>query len=105
MSDANVETARRFTEALMRSDYDAAAAELGPNLEIDDTDITESTGADSFYQWIARWDAAWETWRIEDLQIRASGEDRTVSLFKIIVTGRGSGIELTRDGATLIEFQ
>src|SRR3954447_10121972 len=105
MSDANVETARRFTEAMMRGDYDAAATELSPNLEIDDTDITESTGADSFYQWIGRWDAAWETWRIEDLEIRAAGEDRIVSLFKIIVTGRGSGIELTRDDAAMTEFQ
>jgi ketosteroid isomerase-like protein len=104
MSDANVETARRFTEALMRSDYDAAAAELSPNLEIDDTDITESTGTDSFYQWIDRWDAAWETWKIDDLEIRALGDSRTLSLFTITVTGRGSGIELTRDDAALTEF-
>jgi ketosteroid isomerase-like protein len=104
MSDANVETARRFTEALMRSDYDAAAAELSPNLEIDDTDITESTGTDSFYQWIGRWDAAWETWKIDDLEIRALGDSRTLSLFTITVTGRGSGIELTRDDAALTEF-
>src|SRR3954453_14501128 len=105
MSDANVETARRFTEALMRNDYDAAAAELSPNLEIDDTDITESTGTDSFHQWIGRWDAAWETWKIDDLEIRALGDSRTLSLFKITVTGRGSGIELTRDDAALTEFK
>src|SRR6266480_7423981 len=94
MSEENVETARHFTESLVRGDYDAAAADLGPDLEIDDTDITESTGADSFYEWIARWDAAWETWRIEDLEIRPVEENRTLSLFKMIVTGRGSGIEL-----------
>ncbi len=76
-----------------------------PTSSIDDNDITESTGADSFYEWIARWDAAWETWRIEDLEIRPVGEDRTLSLFKMIVTGRGSGIELTRDDAVLSGFQ
>ena len=103
--EENVATARDFTESLVRGDYDAAAAELGPDLEIDDTDITESTGADSFHEWIARWDAAWETWRIEDLEIRPAGEDRTLSLFKMIVTGRGSGIELTRDDAVLTGFQ
>jgi ketosteroid isomerase-like protein len=105
MSEENVETTRRFTEALVRGDYDAAAGDLSPHLEIDDTDITESTGADSFYEWIARWDAAWEAWRIEDLEIRPVGENGTLSLFKMIVKGRGSGIELTRDDAVLVEFE
>jgi ketosteroid isomerase-like protein len=105
MAEQNVETTRHFTESLVRGDYEAAAADLAPDLEIDDTDITESTGADSFYEWIARWDAAWETWKIEDLEIRPVGEDRTVSLFRMIVTGRGSGIELARDDAVLSEFQ
>jgi ketosteroid isomerase-like protein len=105
MSQENVETTRRFTDALVRKDYAAAATELGPKLEIDDTDIPESTGADSFYAWLARWDAAWETWRLEDLEIRPVGEDRTISLFKMIARGKGSGIELARDDAVLAEFR
>jgi hypothetical protein len=105
MSQENVERTRHFTESLVRGDYDAAAADLATDLEIDDTDITESTGADSFYEWIARWDAAWEAWRIEDLEIRSVGEDGTLSLFKMIVTGRGSGIELAREDAVLSEFE
>jgi hypothetical protein len=105
MSEENVETTRRFTEALVRGDNDAAATELGPQVEIDDTDIPESTGADSFYVWIARWNESWESWRIEDLEIRPIGEDRTLSLFRMIVTGRGSGIELTRKDAVLAEFE
>jgi ketosteroid isomerase-like protein len=105
MSQENVETTRRFTEALNRGDYKTAAAELDPDLEIDDTDIPESTGADSFYVWLARWDAAWEGWRIEDLEIRPVGEDCTISLFKMIVRGKGSGIELTREDAVLAEYR
>jgi len=105
MSQENVETARRFTEALDRKDYAAAATELSPNLEIDDTDIPESTGADSFYAWLARWDAAWDTWRLEDLEIRPVGEDRTISLFKMIAKGKGSGIELVRDDAVVTEYR
>ncbi len=105
MSEENVETTHRFTEALVRGDYEAAAAELDPNVEIDDTDIPESTGADSFYAWLARWDESWESWRIEDLEIRPVGDDRTISLFKMIVRGKGNGIELARDDAALAEFR
>ena len=36
MSQENLETTRRFTEALNRGDYKTAAAELDPELEIDD---------------------------------------------------------------------
>src|SRR6266550_2963650 len=98
MSQESVETSRRFTEALNRGDYKAAAAELDlVELEIDDTDIPESTGADSFHAWLARWDQAWEDWRIEDLEIRPVGKDRTLSLFKMVARGKGSGIELARD--------
>jgi ketosteroid isomerase-like protein len=105
MPERNVETTRRFTEALVSGDYEAAAAELGPTIEIDDTDIPESTGSDSFYAWLARWDAAWDEWRIEDLDIRPVGDDRTVNLFKMIVRGKGSQIELVRDDATVVEFR
>ena len=105
MSQQNVETTHRFTEALNRSDYAAAAAELGPRVEIDDTDIPESTGTDSFYAWLARWDEAWEAWRIEDLEVRPAGEDRTISLFKMIARGKGSGIELARDDAVVAEYR
>ena len=105
MSKENVDATRRFTEAVNRGDYQTAAAELDLELEIDDTDIPESTGTDSFNAWLARWDQAWEDWRIEDLQIRPVGADRTISLFKMIVRGKGSGIELTREDAVLANFR
>jgi ketosteroid isomerase-like protein len=105
MSQENVETSHRFAKAIARGDSEAVAAELAPKVEIDDTDIPESTGTDSFHTWMARWNESWESWRLEDLEIRAVGEDRTISLFKMIVRGKGSGIELTRDDAMLAEFQ
>jgi ketosteroid isomerase-like protein len=105
MSQENVETTRRFTESLVRGDYETAATELDPELEIDDTDIPESTGTDSFYTWIGRWDDSWESWRIEDLEIRPAGPDRTISLFKVVVKGKGSGIELSRDDAVLADHR
>ena len=105
MSQQNVETTHRFTEALVRGDYAAAATELGPRVEIDDTDIPESTGTDSFYAWLARWDEAWEAWTIEDLEVRPVGQDRTISLFKMIARGKGSGIELARDDAVVADYR
>jgi ketosteroid isomerase-like protein len=105
MAQENVKTSHRFTEALVRGDYAAAAAELGPKVEIDDTDIPESTGTDSFYAWLARWDEVWESWRIEDLEVRPVGQDRTISLFKMIAKGKGSGIELARNDAVVAEYR
>jgi ketosteroid isomerase-like protein len=104
-AEANVEIARRFTETIVRGDYEAAAAMVAPDFVVDDTDIPESTGADSFREWIGRWDAAFESWRIEDLEVRSIGEDRTLSLFRIHVRGTGSGIELARDDASIAEFR
>jgi ketosteroid isomerase-like protein len=104
-AQANVEIARRFTETLVRGDYEAAAAIVAPDFSVDDTDIPESTGADSFHEWIGRWDAAFESWRIEDLEVRSIGEDCTLSLFRIYARGTGSGIELARDDAAIAKFR
>jgi ketosteroid isomerase-like protein len=104
-AEANVEIARRFSETMARGDYEAAAAMVAPDFTVDDTDIPESTGADSFHEWIGRWDAAFESWRIEDLEVRSIGEDRTLSLFRIYARGTGSGVELARDDAAIGEFR
>jgi ketosteroid isomerase-like protein len=104
-AEANVEIARRFTETMTRGDYEEAAAMIAPDFTVDDTDIPESTGADSFHEWIGRWDAAFESWRIEDLEVRSIGEDRTLSLFRIYARGKGSGVELARDDAAIAEFR
>jgi ketosteroid isomerase-like protein len=105
MSQENVDTLRRLVEATAAGEYQRVEAELDASVEIDDTDITESTGADSFHQWLARWDAAWESWRIEGLELLPSGDDKLLALFRMIVKGKGSGIELDRDDALLAEFR
>jgi ketosteroid isomerase-like protein len=105
MSQENVEVMHRWVEATSGGDYEAAFAEVDPDVEIDDTDIPESTGADSFYKWLGRWDASCESWRIEGLKLLPSGDDKVLALFRMIVTGRESGIELGRDDAILAEFR
>ena len=105
MSEKNVATAHRFTDAILSGDYEAAATELDPEFEIDDTDILESTAADSLTTWMGRWDEIWESWRVEDLEIKAVGEERTISFFTMIAKGRASGIELRRPDAIVTEYR
>jgi ketosteroid isomerase-like protein len=105
MSQQNVEVMRRIVEAAGRQDYQAVLADLDPEVEIDDTDIPESTGSDSFLAWLARWDQVWESWHIEDLQVRAGGDDRAIALFTMVAKGRGSGVELTRPDALVASFR
>jgi ketosteroid isomerase-like protein len=105
MSSENVEVMRRIVEAAGRKDYQAVLADLDPGVEIDDTDIPESTGTDSFLEWLARWDQAWESWRVEDVVVRAAGEDQAIALFTMVAKGKGSGIELTRPDALVGSFR
>jgi ketosteroid isomerase-like protein len=96
---------RRSFEGLAHGDLEAATADFAPTVEIDDRDIPDADGHDSYYEWIGRWNESWASWRIEDLELRPSGEDKVVALFRIIATGRGSGVELERDDASLVEFR
>jgi ketosteroid isomerase-like protein len=50
-------------------------------------------------------DEIWESWRIEGLELRSSGDDKALALFRTIAKGKGSGIELTREDAVLGEFR
>ena len=107
MSQENVEVVRRFIEALGRTqgsdDWQPVLAELDPDAEIDDLDISLDTelyrGQDRVRKWVGVWNEAWESWRVEDVQVRSVGEDRAIALFVMRVKGKGSGIELSRRDA------
>jgi len=107
MSQENVEVevVRRFLDALLRGDMDALLAETDPAIEIDDRDITLDTdryrGHDGLFRWLEVWGTSWESWRVEDLDIRPVESGRVIALFVMCVTGKGSGVELDRrDAAT-----
>lgn len=104
MSQENVEAMRRIVEVASRHDYRAALSDLDPAVEIDDTDIPEATGADSFLDWIARWDGVWESWHVEDIEVR-EGEEQVIALFTMVAKGWGSGIELRRADALVASFR
>ena len=107
MSPENVEAVRRFIEALPRAqasdDWRPVLAEVHPDVEIDDLDISLDTGRyrgqDSVRRWIGDWMESWESWSLEDVQVRPVGADRAIGLFVVHAKGRGSGIELSRRDA------
>ena len=101
----NVDVMRRIVEASNRHDYEAVLADLDPEVKIDDSDIPESTGGDSFVRWLARWDEVWASWHIEDLEIRAVDDEQVIALFKMVAKGKGSGIELDRRDALVASFR
>ena len=107
MSQENVELVRRFVAALegtrVNDDWQPVFAEVDADVEVDDLDISLDTehyrGPDAVRTWVGVWNEAWASWRIEGLEIRPVGEDRVVALFVMVVTGKGSGIELSRRDA------
>jgi hypothetical protein len=105
MSRENVAAMWRIVDAINRKDYEAVLADLDDEVEIDDADIPEATGGDSFLTWIGRWDEAWESWHAEDFDVRAADDERVIAMFTMIVTGRGSGLELRRADALVAAFR
>jgi ketosteroid isomerase-like protein len=107
MSRENVEVVRRFIEALPRAqssgDWQPVLPELDPDVEIVDLDISLDTGRyrgpDSAREWIGVWMESWESWTLEDVEVRPVGEDRAIGLFLVRAKGKGSGIELARRDA------
>ena len=104
----NLDVMRRIVETAARGDYGAVLADLDPEVAIDDTDILDADdyrGHASFAKWLARWDESWESWRVEELEVRGAGDDQAVALFQMVATGRGSSVELTRRDALVGRFR
>ena len=108
ISEQNVEATRRILDAAERRDYQAVLVDLDRGIEIDDKDIIDADdyrGHDSFIRWMARWSESWDSWRLQNTEIRSVGEDYVVALFVLVVRGKGSGIELERRDALVCKFQ
>jgi ketosteroid isomerase-like protein len=105
MSQENLAAIARIVDAINAKDWQAVLADLDPNVEIDDTDIPEGTGDDSFLTWVNRWDEAWDGWHVEDIETRLAENDKAIALFTMVVRGRGSGVELRRADALVTSFR
>jgi hypothetical protein len=105
MSQQNPAAMRRIIDAINAKDWQAVLADLAPDVEIDDADIPEATGGDSFLVWVARWDEAWDGWHVENVEIRPAENEQAIALFTMVVKGRGSGVELRRADALVASFR
>ena len=102
MSDENVELVRRGFTAATEEDWETALSTLAPDVEVHDFDIPDAGiyhGHDGFLAWLRGWAEGWESWRLEDIEFRAAGEDQVIALFRLIAKGGHSGIELERHDA------
>jgi ketosteroid isomerase-like protein len=102
MSDQNLEVVGRALAAAQREDWGALIQELDPDVEIEDRDIPDADeyrGPDGFLKWLERWNESWESWRMDQVELRPSGGDTVVVLFRLTATGKGSGIEMDRADA------
>ena len=102
MSQENVEVVRRGFMAAMEEDWETALGTLDPDIEVHDFDIPDAglyRGPDGFLAWLRGWGEGWDSWRLEDIEFRASGDDQVIALFRMIAKGGHSGMELERGDA------
>ena len=113
MSRENLEVVRRFIEALPRAqssgDWEPVFPDLDPDVEIVDLDISLDAGhyrgPESARTWIGDWMESWESWALEEVEVRPVDEDRAIGLFLVRATGKGSGIELARRDAMVCKLR
>ena len=108
MSKENVDLVRRSWEASLTEDWQTVLATLHPDAEIRDFDIPDADvgrGHEGFFAFLRRWNEAWGSWRVEDLDIQPEGDDRVIALFRMIASGEHSGIELERRDAMVYRIE
>ena len=108
MANENVELVRSSWEASLGEDWPAVLATLDPDAEIRDFDIPDADvgrGHDGFFAFLRRWNEAWGSWRVQDLDIRPEGDDRVIALFRMIASGEHSGLELERRDAIVYRIE
>jgi ketosteroid isomerase-like protein len=102
MSEENVELVRRGFMATMEEDWPTALATLDPEVEVLDFDIPDAgvyRGTEGFLAWLRGWADGWDSWRVEDPEFRAVGDDHVIALFRLVTKGAHSGLELERHDA------
>ncbi len=108
MSRENVELVQRGLAATVESDWETALDTMHPEVEIHDFDIPDAgvyRGHDGYLAWIKRWNEGWDSWRVDNVDVRPVGDDRVIALFRMIATGGHSGLEIERSDAVVYGFK
>jgi hypothetical protein len=102
MTEQALAVVRRFNEGIECGDVDPEL--IDPAIEVVDHDLPDAGtyhGHDGMVKWIAEdWGSAWEKFTIRDTIVEDMG-DVALSVFTLVATGKGSGIETSRRNATL----
>src|SRR6478609_5885753 len=100
MSEANVEIVRRGTEQFMATG-EPPWEMIDEGVEVYDHDAPDQgdyRGHAGYARWLEDWGAAWAEWTMEIERYIDAG-DSVVTFFLMRTSGRGSGIEVTREDA------
>ena len=103
MSQENVEVVRRLVEAFYLRDGETVASVLDAEIEFESALVEHRTyvGMAGMLEYRRDLDDAWAEWRSEGDQYLSAGSDRVVHLYRIVGTGKGSGVPVAQDIAIL----
>ena len=107
----NAEIVRTGVDALNRRDLTAVRELCDEDFEFVsfftavDAQGATYRGQDAWASYINRMDEAWETWQVEGLQVFDAPDDRVVSVFRLVATGKGSGARVEREAGAMYEFR
>jgi ketosteroid isomerase-like protein len=101
MSQENIEIARRRA-CLQRTGYGPLSGPDGPEIEFRSVFERKTyRGLAGMVQWTEDLDATIDELHSEDDRFLEAGEDRIVYLYRIVGTGTGSGVPVSREFAIL----
>jgi ketosteroid isomerase-like protein len=103
MSQENVEIVRGAIEAFNRRDLARLTALCDEDFEFVslftavDADGATYRGASAWTEYAERMDETWDGWTIVDIRISDAGEEGVVALFRLVATGKLSGMPVQRE--------
>lgn len=109
MSQENAEIVRRYIEAWSQQDRSGLARLLHPDAVFHsaETDLFGETfrGRDKILAVFDRWGEEWSAVRFELDECIEVDEGRVLTFHKVIATGRGSGVQVVRELASVMDIR
>lgn len=107
--DADVELVRAGLAAYNSRDIDAALAALDPACELQALrsllDGTTYVGHRGVTDFLADMAEEWESWRLDEQEVRALPDGRVLLLCEFVARGRASGVEVRSPAAWVCELR